>query len=134
SRVQIGGPTGAFVVIVAGIMSKYEYDGLVIATIMAGVMLVIMGFSGLGSAVKFIPYPVTAGFTTGIAVVIFSLQINDLLGLGLTNVPPEFFEKWCSYYQNLQQLNGHTVGLSLFSLLILLFWPRFTRKVLAPLV
>src|SRR5207302_9484197 len=130
----IGGPTGAFVVIVYGIVAKYGYDGLALATLMAGILLVLMGLSRLGGAVKFIPYPVKTGFTSGIAVVIFSSQINDLLGLGIDKVPPEFFEKWCSYYQNLQQLNGHTVGLSLFSLLILLFWPRFTRKVLAPLV
>src|SRR5947208_3607282 len=87
SRVQIGGPTGAFVVIVYGIVARYGYDGLVLATLMAGVLLIVMGLSGLGAAVKFIPYPVTTGFTSGIAVVIFSLQVNDLLGLGLTRPP-----------------------------------------------
>jgi sulfate permease, SulP family len=134
SRVQIGGPTGAFVVIVFAIVSRHGYDGLALATLIAGVMLIVMGLSRLGAAVKFIPYPVTTGFTSGIALVIFSQQINDLLGLGITKVPPEFFEKWCTYYQNLQELNWHTVGLSLFSLTILLFWPRLTRKVPAPLV
>src|SRR4051812_37914016 len=98
SRVQIGGPTGAFVVIVYGIVAVHGYDGLVLATMMAGVMLIFMGLSGLGAAVKFIPYPVTTGFTSGIAVVIFSSQINDFLGLGLTSVPAEFFVKWHTYF------------------------------------
>src|SRR5438128_3255930 len=89
SRVAIGGPTGAFVVIVYGIVAKHGYDGLVLATVMAGVLLVVMGLSRLGAAVKFIPYPVTTGFTSGIAVVIFSSQGNDLLGLGLAKVPPD---------------------------------------------
>src|SRR4051794_20125012 len=120
SRVQIGGPTGAFVVIVFGIVAKHGYDGLVLATLMAGVMLVIMGFSRLGAAVKFIPYPVTAGFTSGIAVVIFSSQINDLLGLGLARIPPDFLDKWKVYVENFGAAHGPTLALSAFTLLILL--------------
>jgi SulP family sulfate permease len=134
SRVQIGGPTGAFVVIVYGIVAKYGYDGLVLANLMAGVILIIMGVSRLGAAVKFIPYPVTAGFTSGIAVVIFSAQINDLLGLGLTDVPPSFFGKWERYFEDLVQVSWPTIALSSLCLVILIVWPRLTRKVPASLV
>lgn len=134
SRVQIGGPTGAFVVIVYGIVSKYGYDGLVWATLMAGVLLIVMGFSRLGAAVKFIPYPVTTGFTTGIAVVIFSSQVNDLLGLRLDKVPPEFFAKWREYYRHLGSLDWPTILLSVVCLAILMLWPKVTRRVPASLV
>ena len=134
SRVQIGGPTGAFVVIVFGIVAKHGYDGLAIATIMAGIMLVIMGLSKMGAAVKFIPYPVTAGFTSGIAVVIFSSQINDLLGLRLTEIKPEFLEKWHTYFAHFGQIDPATAGLSAFCLLLLIVWPYVTRKVPGPLV
>jgi sulfate permease, SulP family len=134
SRVQIGGPTGAFVVIVFGIVSKHGYEGLVLATIMAGIMLIGMGLSGLGAAVKFIPYPVTTGFTSGIAVVIFSLQINDLLGLRLTGIPSEFFPKWAAYWHGLGAVHWPTVWLSILCLAILVLWPKITRKVPAPLV
>lgn len=138
SRVQIGGPTGAFVVIVAGVVAKYGYDGLVLATVMAGVLLIVMGLSRLGGAVKFIPYPVTAGFTSGIAVVIFSGQINDLLGLGMTKVPSAFHEKWIAYFGSLGAIDwrraGPTAGLSVFCLAVLLLWPKLTRRVPAPIV
>lgn len=134
SRVQIGGPTGAFVVIVYGIVAKHGYDGLVVATIMAGFMLIVMGLSRLGAAVKFIPYPVTTGFTSGIAVVIFSSQINDLLGMGIEKVPPEFHEKWLTYFEHLRNVNTSTVALSVLCFAILLLWPRITRRVPASLV
>ncbi|HEY1860902.1 MAG TPA: sulfate permease [Gemmataceae bacterium] len=134
SRVQIGGPTGAFIVIVYGIVAKYGYDGLVIATLMAGVMLILMGVSRLGGAVKFIPYPVTAGFTAGIAVVIFSSQVNDFLGLGIAKVPADFLEKWKAYYENVKAIDGPTAGLGLVCLATLALWPKVTRKVPAPLV
>jgi SulP family sulfate permease len=136
SRVQIGGPTGAFVVIVAGIVARFGYDGLVLATLMAGVLLVVMGLSRLGGVIKFIPYPVTAGFTSGIAVVIFSSQVNDLLGLGMAKVPAEFFDKWKEYGEAVYRgsVHGPTVGLSAFSLAVLLLWPRVTRKVPASLL
>ena len=94
SRVQIGGPTGAFVVIVYGIVQQYGMAGLTIATIMAGVILLALGFARLGGAIKFIPYPVTAGFTTGIAVIIFTSQIKDFLGLAMGPLPESFVEKW----------------------------------------
>src|SRR6266853_652967 len=93
SRVQIGGPTGAFVVIVYGIIAKYGLDNLLICTVMAGVMLLVMGFTRMGTMIKFIPYPVTMGFTCGIAVLIFSTQIKDFLGLKLETVPADFVEK-----------------------------------------
>jgi SulP family sulfate permease len=137
SRVQIGGPTGAFVVIVAGIVFKHGYDGLVIATIMAGLLLILMGVTRLGGAVKFIPYPVTTGFTSGIAVVIFSAQIADLLGLTFPSdvkIPAEFLGKWECYLEHLASVNWHTVGLSAFTLTVLLLWPRVTKKIPSPLV
>jgi SulP family sulfate permease len=134
SRVQIGGPTGAFVVIVYGIVAKHGYDGLVIATVMAGVMLIIMGVSRLGAAVKFIPYPVTAGFTAGIAMVILSSQVNDLLGLRIEKVPADFLEKWKEYGRHLAKVDRPTVGLSVLCLAILILWPKITRRVPASLV
>src|SRR5215468_5752230 len=100
SRVQIGGPTGAFVVIVYGIVQRYGIDGLTVATLMAGVLLVIMGFAKLGGVIKFIPHPVIIGFTSGIAVIIFSSQVKDLLGLRMGTVPAEFVPKWTSFFQH----------------------------------
>jgi SulP family sulfate permease len=134
SKVQIGGPTGAFVVIVYGIVARHGYDGLVLATLMAGAILVIMGLSRLGAAVKFIPYPVVMGFTTGIAAVIFSAQINDLLGLGIEKAPPGFIEKWQTYFQNLGSIHWATAIMSAMCLAILLIWPKITRRVPASLV
>jgi SulP family sulfate permease len=134
SRVQIGGPTGAFVIIVYGIVAKHGYEGLLVATLMAGIMLIIMGLTRLGAAVKFIPYPVTTGFTTGIAVVIFSSQVNGLLGLGIKKVPPDFIDKWHEFYLNLSSISGATVGLSALCLAILGLWPKLTRRVPASLV
>src|SRR5215217_2129218 len=101
SRVQISGPTGAFVVIVYGIVQKYGYDGLVVATLIAGVLLVIMGLARMGALLKFVPYPVIVGFTSGIALIIFSSQINDFLGLKIEKVPADFVEKWMSYAENI---------------------------------
>ncbi|HMP60350.1 MAG TPA: sulfate permease [Gemmatales bacterium] len=136
SRVQIGGPTGAFIPIVAGIVlaPKLGYDGLAMATLMAGVLLIIMGVSRVGAAIKFIPYPVTAGFTTGIAVIIFTGQINDFLGLGLTQLPAEFLGKASAYAGHLNAVHAPTVGLAALSLLILLVWPRLRVRIPGPLV
>lgn len=124
SRVQISGPTGAFVVIVLGIIEKYGVDGLIAATLTAGALLIIMGVCRLGSVIKFIPYPVTTGFTAGIAVVLFSTQVNDFLGLGLTNVPGNFFAKWHVYFANLSAVNPYALTVGLGALLIILFWPK----------
>ncbi|MDO8644893.1 MAG: sulfate permease [bacterium] len=129
SRVQIGGPTGAFVVIVYGIVQRHGLDGLLLCTLMAGIMLVAMGLLRLGSVIKFIPYPVVIGFTSGIAVVIFSSQIKDFFGLTTAALPADFIEKWEVYFSHFQTLNLAAVALSVLSFGILLFWPRFSRKI-----
>ena len=108
SRVQIGGPTGAFVVIVYGIVAKYGYDGLVIFTMMAGVILVILGLARMGALIKFIPYPVITGFTSGIAVIIFSSQVKDFLGLKMGAVPADFMDKWMAYGEHFRSINVPT--------------------------
>jgi SulP family sulfate permease len=129
SRVQIGGPTGAFVVIVYGIVQKHGIDGLAIATIMAGVILVIMGVAKLGAMIKFIPHPVITGFTSGIAVIIFSGGIRDLLGLHMGDVPPGFFEKWIAYAKTASGFTPAAVGVSALSLVVIALWPKITRRV-----
>ena len=100
SRVNVSGPTGAFIVIVYGIVQKYGVDGLIISTFIAGVMLMIMGFARLGSVIKFIPHPLVVGFTSGIAILIFSSQVKDLFGLKMGTVPADFVEKWIMYFKN----------------------------------
>jgi SulP family sulfate permease len=129
SRVQIGGPTGAFVVIVAGIVAKFGLSGLAIATVMAGVMLVVMGLTGLGSAVKYIPRPVVIGFTNGIAVLIASTQIKDFLGLQVDVVPSEFVPRMKALFGHLSTTQWPTVLLSAGSLACILLWPRVTRRI-----
>ncbi|PYJ57815.1 MAG: sodium-independent anion transporter [Verrucomicrobia bacterium] len=124
SKVQIGGPTGAFVVIVYGIIARYGLDNLLICTIMAGVMLLIMGFTRMGTMIKFIPYPVTMGFTCGIAVLIFSTQIKDFLGLKLEKVPADFVDKMKALGENLGTWQWPTAALALASTLIIVFWPK----------
>jgi SulP family sulfate permease len=134
SRVQIGGPTGAFVVIVYGIVQKYGLDGLVVATIMAGVILVILGVAKLGSAIKFIPHPVVVGFTSGIAVLILSSQMKDFLGLRMGDSPVEFIPKWRAIASNLDSINARALAVSLIALLIMVLWPRLSRRVPSPFV
>jgi SulP family sulfate permease len=134
SRVQIGGPTGAFVVIVYGIVAKYGYDGLVLCTIMAGIILIILGLARMGALLKFIPYPVITGFTSGIAVIIFSSQIKDLLGLQMGKVPPDFMEKWVAYGEHLTKISLPTVLLAAGTLVVLIVWPRVSRMLPAPFV
>ncbi|MBK7501191.1 MAG: sulfate permease [Ignavibacteriales bacterium] len=129
SRVQIGGPTGAFIVIVYGIVQQYGVNGLIIATIMAGVILVIMGFARFGSVIKFIPHPVVVGFTSGIALLIFSTQIKDFFGLAIENVPSEFFEKWIEYSFNFSTINYYSFGTAALALFIILIFPRITHKI-----
>ncbi len=124
SKVQIGGPTGAFVVIVYGIIARYGLDNLLICTIMAGLMLLIMGFTRMGTMIKFIPYPVTMGFTCGIAVLIFSTQIKDFLGLKLEKVPADFVDKMKALSGHLSTLQWPTLALAAVSLLIILLWPK----------
>ena len=129
SRVQIGGPTGAFIVIVYGIVQQYGINGLMIATIMAGIILIIMGFAQFGSMIKFIPYPVIVGFTSGIAVVIFSSQVNDFFGLGLTNIPADFIDKWILYFHNFSSLNFQSLLIGSASLFIIIFWSKISKKI-----
>ncbi|MBZ0178968.1 MAG: sulfate permease [Melioribacteraceae bacterium] len=129
SRVQIGGPTGAFIIIVYGIVQQYGINGLMIATIMAGVILVIMGFAQFGSIIKFIPYPVIVGFTSGIAVVIFSSQVNDFFGLNIENLPADFIEKWGEYFRNFSSINYETLLIGLAALLIIIFWSKISKKI-----
>ena len=134
SRVQIGGPTGAFVVIVYGIVQKYGLDGLTIATIMAGLILIIMGLARIGSMIKFIPYPVIAGFTSGIALIIFSSQIHEFLGLNIPVIPSEFISKWYTYIQHLYSINFAALGIGILSLVIILLWPRVSHRIPGALV
>ena len=134
SRVQIGGPTGAFVVIVYGIVQRYGIDGLVVATIMAGVILIVLGVARLGAAIKFIPHPVVVGFTSGIAVIIFSSQVKDFLGLRMGAVPAEFIPKWRAFAANLGSINSYAVAVSVGALLIMGFWPKVSRRVPGPFV
>lgn len=129
SRVQIGGPTGAFIIIVFNIVAQYGYEGLALATIMAGIFLVLMGLMRLGDVIKYIPYPVTVGFTSGIAVVIFTTQIPDFFGLQINKIPSNFFDKLMIYGQSLPFLNWSSVVLSVVTILIILFWPRVTKRV-----
>ena len=129
SRVQIGGPTGAFVVIVAGIIAKFGVSGLLIVTVMAGAILIVMGLTGLGTAVKFIPRPVTIGFTNGIAILIASTQIKDFLGLRIDTVPSEFLARMTALASKISTLDWHTVALSTGSLALILLAHRLTRRI-----
>ena len=134
SRVQIGGPTGAFVVIVAGIVQRFGVDGLLVATLMAGVILVVFGLVRLGGAIKFIPFPVTIGFTSGIALIIFSSQVKDLLGLDMGAVPAEFLAKWDAYARAFDSINLWAVLVALAAFTIILVWPRIERRIPGPFV
>ncbi|HET6764977.1 MAG TPA: SulP family inorganic anion transporter [Longimicrobiaceae bacterium] len=134
SRVQIGGPTGAFVVIVYGIVQKHGMDGLTVATIMAGVALVVMGVARLGAAIKFIPFPLITGFTSGIALLIFSQQVKDLLGLRMGAPAVDFFAKWGTYAHALSDFTPAAVLVSALTLGILIGWPHVSRTIPAPFV
>ena len=134
SRVQIGGPTGAFVVIVYGIVQQHGVDGLLVATLMAGVILVAMGVMRLGVAIKFIPHPLVIGFTSGIAVIIASTQVKDFFGLRMGEVPAEFVEKWAAFAANITTVDPTTVLLSSLALLIIIGWPRFEKRIPGPFV
>jgi sulfate permease, SulP family len=134
SRVQIGGPTGAFVVIVSGIVQQHGVDGLVIATLMAGFILVAFGLLRLGAAIKFIPYPVTIGFTSGIALIIFSSQIRDLLGLEMSSLPSAFLPKWDAYVHAFDTINPWALVVAVATLAIITFWPRISTRIPGPFV
>ena len=134
TRAQISGPTGAFIVIVYGIVQKYGYDGLVVATLLAGMILVIMGLARMGAFLKFVPYPVVVGFTSGIAIIIFSSQVSDLLGLKLEKVPADFLEKWIEYVKYFSTVDLTTIGVATASLLIIVIWPKVTRRIPGQLI
>ena len=134
NSVQIGGPTGAFIVIVYNIIATYGLQGLAIATFMAGLILVVMGLFHLGTVIKFIPYPIVVGFTAGIALTIFSTQINDFLGLGLKDVPSEFIPKWGVYFQNMQNIDWTTLAVGMVSLLIIILTPKISKKLPGALI
>jgi SulP family sulfate permease len=134
SRVQIGGPTGAFVVIVYGIVQRYGMDGLMVATLMAGVLLIVMGVAKLGSVIKFIPHPVITGFTSGIAVIIFSSQVKDLLGLKMGTVPAEFIPKWIAFAEHATSVTPYAIAVSAIALAIIVVWPRISQRIPGPFV
>ena len=126
SRVQIGGPTGAFIVIVAGIIGQYGMTGLTIATLMAGVFLVGFGLLRLGTIIKYIPYPIVVGFTSGIAVTIFTTQVKDLLGMQMAEVPADFIEKWIAYFHNLTTIDVWSAAVGVSSVALIGLWPMLT--------
>jgi sulfate permease, SulP family len=134
SRVQVGGPTGAFVVIVSGIVQQYGVDGLVLATLIAGFILVAFGLLRFGAAIKFIPYPVTIGFTSGIALIIFSSQIRDLLGLEMSSVPSAFLAKWNAYVHAFDTVNPWALLVAVATLAIIIIWPRISTRIPGPFV
>ena len=128
SRVQIGGPTGAFVVVVFNVIQQHGYDGLVVATLMAGLMLIIAGIARFGTWIKYIPEPVITGFTAGIAVIIFSSQIKDLFGLSMGTVPADFFAKWQSFWEARHSVNPAAMALAASALVLIIGLRRFTPK------
>ncbi|MDE5953564.1 SulP family inorganic anion transporter [uncultured Duncaniella sp.] len=132
--VQIGGPTGAFIVIVYNIIATFGLEGLAVATFMAGLILVALGFFRLGTVIKFIPYPIVVGFTAGIALTIFSTQINDFFGLGLKNVPSEFIPKWGAYISNFGNIDWVTLGVGLAALAIIIITPKVSRRLPGALI
>ena len=133
SRFLIGGPTGAFIVIVAGIVAEFGMQGLIIATIMAGVMLVIMGFLRMGAIFKFIPYPIVVGFTSGIALTIFSTQIKDFLGMDI-EVPSGFIPQWICYFQNIKTIDPAEAIMSICCVAIIILWGKVNRRIPGSLI
>lgn len=134
SRVQIGGPTGAFIVIIYGIIQQYGETGLLIATVMAGIFLILLGAFHLGTIIKYIPYPIVVGFTSGIAVTIFTTQVKDLFGLSIENVPADFIEKWIVYFQHFTTLDPWSTAVGILSVAIIAVTPRFSHKIPGSLV
>lgn len=134
SRVQIGGPTGAFIVIVYGIVQQYGFDGLAVATMLAGMLLIAMGVARLGAVIKYIPYPVTVGFTSGIALIIAIGQVRDFMGLQMVSVPSEFVGKLAAFASAFPSVNTYAVTIGVLTVLITLFWPRLTHRVPGSLI
>ena len=136
SKVQIGGPTGAFIVIIYGIIQQYGEAGLIVATLMAGVLLVLLGVFKLGAVIKFIPYPIIVGFTSGIAVTIFTTQIADIFGLsfGDEKVPGDFVGKWMIYFRHFDTINWWNTIVSIVSIIIIAITPKFSKKIPGSLI
>lgn len=134
SNVQIGGPTGAFIVIVYGIIQQYGIEGLAIATVMAGIMLILMGVFKLGTIIRFIPYPIVVGFTSGIALTIFTTQIKDLFGLTIEKVPADFISKWITYFHNFSTTNWIALAVGIISILLIVITPKFSKKIPGSLI
>lgn len=130
----IGGPTGAFIVIVAGIVAQYGMDGLIVATIMAGVILILMGLFRLGAVIRFIPYPIVVGFTAGIAVTIFTTQVKDFLGLTASDMPANFLGQWGYYFTHLKDINWTEFAMSCAGLLVIIVWQKFIKKIPGSLI
>ncbi len=128
SKVQIGGPTGAFIVIVFGIIAEYGLSGLIIATFMAGIFLILMGLMRVGTIIKYIPYPIIVGFTSGIALTIFTTQIKDLFGMQIAEVPADFVSKWVVYFQNFDTMNIWPLLVGIGSILIIVYTPKISKK------
>ena len=129
SRVQIGGPTGAFIVIVYGVIQLYGIDGLIIATFMAGFLMIGMGLLRLGNLLKFIPYSLIVGFTSGIALIILSSQINDFFGLHIAKVPADFIDKWRVYFENFDQINWYAISIALATVIITIYFQKIVKKI-----
>jgi len=127
SKVQIGGPTGAFIIIIYGIIQQYGFEGLTIATLMAGVFLILFGVLHLGTIIKYIPYPIVVGFTSGIALTIFTTQVKDLLGLTMAEVPSDFIEKWAAYVGCLHTIDWWSAGVGVGSVALIALWPMMAR-------
>lgn len=134
SKVQIGGPTGAFIIIIYGIIQQYGMEGLTIATLMAGVFLILFGFLHLGTIIKFIPYPIVVGFTSGIAVTIFTTQVKDLFGLNIASVPSDFIEKWICYFNNFSTVDLWSSVIGIVSVVIIMLTPKVSKKIPGSLV
>ena len=129
SRVQIGGPTGAFVIIVFGLVQEYGIDGLIISTMMSGIILILFGLLKMGALIKYFPYPLVVGFTSGIAVVIFSTQVKDALGLNIDKLPAEFVQKWALYFSQIGDTNYYALGIALTTIAITVFFSKFIKKI-----
>lgn len=129
SRVQIGGPTGAFIIIIYGIINDYGFEGMVISTILAGLMLILFGVMRLGTLLKFIPHPLIVGFTSGIALVIFSTQFSNALGLSIAEIPSDFIGKWGAYFRHIDTINWWALGITATTILISVFSAKLTRLV-----
>lgn len=134
TRVQIGGPTGAFIVIIYGIIQQYGMEGLMIATVLAGLFLIMLGVFRLGTVIKYIPYPIVVGFTSGIALTIFTTQIKDLLGLQLTQMPADFIEKWGVYLQHFGSVDLWSAVVGISSIIIIAVTPKFSKKIPGSLI